>query len=273
MGRRRPGPRVPLARGGPAVAAPGARRPTRPGPARHTVLATSTGSGKSLAFWLPALSTARSAAAGSLLDPGRIESVTRRATTLYLCPTKALAADQLAALDRLLVAAPHPRRPRRHLRRRHLARGAPLGPGARRRGAHQPRLPALRPAPPAPPVGAPARVAAVRGGRRVPRVPRRVRRARRAGPAAAAPARRLVRGDADLPAGVRDHLRPGRERRPADRRRPVRGHRRDRRRLPRRPQDVRPVAAARSCPAPRPRGPRCCPRTTRGPPRSPCPGT
>ena len=71
---------------------------------RHTVLATSTGSGKSLAFWLPALSTARAASAGSLLDPGRIESVTRRATTLYLCPTKALAADQLAALDRLLVA-------------------------------------------------------------------------------------------------------------------------------------------------------------------------
>ena len=71
---------------------------------RHTVLATSTGSGKSLAFWLPALTTARAASAGSLLDPGRIESVTRRATTLYLCPTKALAADQLAALDRLLVA-------------------------------------------------------------------------------------------------------------------------------------------------------------------------
>lgn len=71
---------------------------------RHTVLATSTGSGKSLAFWLPALSTARAASARSLLDPGRIESVTRRATTLYLCPTKALAADQLAALDRLLVA-------------------------------------------------------------------------------------------------------------------------------------------------------------------------
>ncbi|KQR17114.1 DEAD/DEAH box helicase [Cellulomonas sp. Leaf334] len=71
---------------------------------RHTVLATSTGSGKSLALWLPALSTARAVSAGSLLDPGRIESVTRRATTLYLCPTKALAADQLAALDRLLVA-------------------------------------------------------------------------------------------------------------------------------------------------------------------------
>ncbi|MBO3083421.1 DEAD/DEAH box helicase [Cellulomonas fengjieae] len=72
---------------------------------RHTVLATSTGSGKSLAFWLPALSAARAAAAGGLLDPGRIESVARRATTLYLCPTKALAADQLSALERLLVAA------------------------------------------------------------------------------------------------------------------------------------------------------------------------
>lgn len=71
---------------------------------RHTVLATATGSGKSLAFWLPALSTTRAAAAGALLDPGRIENVSRRATTLYLCPTKALAADQLAALDRLLVA-------------------------------------------------------------------------------------------------------------------------------------------------------------------------
>ncbi|MDM7832281.1 DEAD/DEAH box helicase [Cellulomonas edaphi] len=70
----------------------------------HTVLATSTGSGKSLAYWLPALSSIRASAAGALLDPGRIESVTRRGSTLYLCPTKALAADQLAALDRLLVA-------------------------------------------------------------------------------------------------------------------------------------------------------------------------
>ena len=72
---------------------------------RHTVLATSTGSGKSLAYWLPALSSIRADAAGALLDPGRIESVTRRGSTLYLCPTKALAADQLAALDRLLTAA------------------------------------------------------------------------------------------------------------------------------------------------------------------------
>ena len=59
---------------------------------RHTVLATSTGSGKSLAFWLPALTAVR--------EPGL-----RRGTVLYLSPTKALAADQLAGLERLLSAA------------------------------------------------------------------------------------------------------------------------------------------------------------------------
>ncbi len=72
---------------------------------RHTVLATSTGSGKSMAFWLPALTAVRADAAARLLDPGRIETVTRRGSVLYLCPTKALAADQLAALTRLLGAA------------------------------------------------------------------------------------------------------------------------------------------------------------------------
>ncbi|BDO43347.1 hypothetical protein CELD12_28370 [Cellulomonas sp. NTE-D12] len=74
---------------------------------RHTVLATSTGSGKSLAFWLPALSAVRAAGtdAATGADRGRIETVRRRATTLYLCPTKALAADQLAGLERLLRAA------------------------------------------------------------------------------------------------------------------------------------------------------------------------
>ena len=72
---------------------------------RHTVLATSTGSGKSLAFWLPALSAVRADAAAGLLDPGRIESTQRRGSVLYLCPTKALAADQLAGLARLLAAA------------------------------------------------------------------------------------------------------------------------------------------------------------------------
>ena len=76
----------------------------------HTVLATSTGSGKSLAFWLPALSAVRRSAADVAAGPGRgrIETVRRRATTLYLCPTKALAAEQLAGLQRLLAAAELP---------------------------------------------------------------------------------------------------------------------------------------------------------------------
>lgn len=60
---------------------------------QHTVLATSTGSGKSMAFWLPALTTTRA------------DLTLRRPTTLYLCPTKALAADQLAGLHRLLAAS------------------------------------------------------------------------------------------------------------------------------------------------------------------------
>lgn len=72
---------------------------------RHVALATSTGSGKSLAFWLPALSSVRADAAARLLDPGRIESVARRGSVLYLSPTKALAADQLSGLQRLLDAA------------------------------------------------------------------------------------------------------------------------------------------------------------------------
>ncbi|HUX69741.1 MAG TPA: DEAD/DEAH box helicase [Cellulomonadaceae bacterium] len=72
---------------------------------RHTVLATSTGSGKSLAFWLPALTAVRADVAAATLDPGRIETARRRGTVLYLCPTKALAADQLSGLDRLLTAA------------------------------------------------------------------------------------------------------------------------------------------------------------------------
>ncbi|WP_245807183.1 DEAD/DEAH box helicase [Krasilnikoviella flava] len=60
---------------------------------RHVALATSTGSGKSLAFWLPALTAVRGPAP---------------ATVLYLSPTKALAADQLAGLERLVAAMPEP---------------------------------------------------------------------------------------------------------------------------------------------------------------------
>jgi DEAD/DEAH box helicase domain-containing protein len=60
---------------------------------RHVALATSTGSGKSLAFWLPALT-----AVGRELPPQR------RGSVLYLSPTKALAADQLAGLQRVVAA-------------------------------------------------------------------------------------------------------------------------------------------------------------------------
>jgi DEAD/DEAH box helicase domain-containing protein len=52
----------------------------------HVVVSTGTGSGKSLAYQLPVLSTL-------LADP--------RATALYLAPTKALAADQLRAVAAL----------------------------------------------------------------------------------------------------------------------------------------------------------------------------
>ncbi|MGV8976819.1 MAG: DEAD/DEAH box helicase [Cellulomonas sp.] len=71
---------------------------------RHTVVATSTGSGKSLAFWLPSLTAVRADVAAAALDPGRIETVGRRGSVLYLCPTKALAADQLVSVGKLLAA-------------------------------------------------------------------------------------------------------------------------------------------------------------------------
>lgn len=70
---------------------------------QHTVIATPTASGKSLAAWLPALTAARnSLAAGKQPAAGRISGYHPDATTLYLSPTKALAADQLAGLQRLL---------------------------------------------------------------------------------------------------------------------------------------------------------------------------
>ena len=60
----------------------------------HVILATGTASGKSLGYLLPAL-TAVVDGAGAASGRG--------ATALYLSPTKALAADQLARLESLAV--------------------------------------------------------------------------------------------------------------------------------------------------------------------------
>ena len=78
---------------------------------RHTVLATGTGSGKSLAAWLPIVSGVLAAQGGGPGDGqgdgpdagGRISAYGRRPTALYLSPTKALAADQAASLERLVA--------------------------------------------------------------------------------------------------------------------------------------------------------------------------
>ena len=64
---------------------------------RHVTLATGTASGKSLAFLLPSLTAIREGvpALGTLNGAG--------GTTLYLAPTKALAADQLRRITHLGV--------------------------------------------------------------------------------------------------------------------------------------------------------------------------
>ena len=65
----------------------------------HVALSTGTASGKSLAYLLPALTDV---VEGSR-DPGG-----RGATMLYIAPTKALAADQLAALEGLDIPGVRP---------------------------------------------------------------------------------------------------------------------------------------------------------------------
>ena len=65
----------------------------------HTIIATGTASGKSLAYQLPALDAVHRAALHLAANPGRLED--DGAVALYLAPTKALAADQLAALNSL----------------------------------------------------------------------------------------------------------------------------------------------------------------------------
>lgn len=66
---------------------------------RHVVLATGTASGKSLAYQLPALDAVHRSELRMAAEPGRIHD--DGAVVLYLSPTKALAADQLASIRAL----------------------------------------------------------------------------------------------------------------------------------------------------------------------------
>ena len=179
---------------------------------QHVVLATGTASGKSLAYQLPALTSAL-ATRGSRGQRG--------ATTLYLAPTKALAQDQLAGL----IGA-RPRRPGHHPRRRQQPRPARVG--ARPRGVRpdQPRHAAPLAAARARALALLPLPAALRRGRRVPPLPRGLRGARRPGAAAAAPDLRGVRRAADVRARL-GHRRRARGRgRPAHRPRRARRDRR-----------------------------------------------
>ncbi|QQQ61778.1 DEAD/DEAH box helicase [Paenarthrobacter ureafaciens] len=66
---------------------------------QHVVIATGTASGKSLAYQLPALDAIHRSELRVLSEPGKLHD--DGAVALYLSPTKALAADQLAAVRSL----------------------------------------------------------------------------------------------------------------------------------------------------------------------------
>lgn len=63
----------------------------------HTVVATGTASGKTMSYQAPALSAIHSGRLIAQASPGVLQHA-EEATALYLAPTKALAADQLAAV-------------------------------------------------------------------------------------------------------------------------------------------------------------------------------
>lgn len=70
---------------------------------QHTVISTGTGSGKSMAAWLPIVSDIVTADRDNA-SARRISEHGRRPAALYICPTKALAADQTHSLEQLLAA-------------------------------------------------------------------------------------------------------------------------------------------------------------------------